>query len=53
MATQEEVVVVTWGPPGGPKPGTWTAGGGCTWLKPEDYDEVLGNALDLLVLPAY
>ena len=28
-----------------------TAGGGCTWLKPEDYDEVLGNALDLLVLP--
>ena len=28
-----------------------TAGGGCTWLKPEDYDEVMGNALDLLVLP--
>jgi len=27
------------------------AGDGCTWLKPEDYDEVLGNTLDLLVLP--
>jgi len=28
-----------------------TAGDGCTWLKSEDYDEVLGNALDLPVLP--